>query len=319
MPDNPTTIQMNFMDVLPESWRGSDGSVRVLQSVYQCLLFAPKDIGATYLTGAVDDVIYIVADLLSELKFHTAVNTVRMVDGQPRIEFHISEGATSKGTHIVFFTRCDDPSGVHEAQALSKIEAAAGLIGALEGHNATYAHVFTQFLELPDGQMSGAGPSVLNPASLPRPFQNGDRVNKTAYALDTLDAHLKARMLLALRWLDKAQRETDGLDGFLKSWFALETLAMPDDTDVRPVVEMLATIYGKGYQDARDHFAVGRIQGLRSGIVHKGIIRGIHQQLTKYVQALVVDVLLHMTGQPTERRAEEILRDPTFPHASWRP
>lgn len=157
------------------------------------------------------------------------------------------------------------------------------------------------------------------PQSFPQPFTKPTRVNDVAGAIAGLDDGIKNQVMLALRWFDKADRETDPLDAFLKSWFALEVIGMPDTANVKPIVESLAEIYDISYEDARDMFQVGHIAGLRDDIVHDGAVRAIHQQLHSFVQAVFVDLLFHLTGQSSEKRADGVLKDSTFKHQDWRP
>lgn len=319
MPEEVITHEVNFTDLFPRHWIDGEGRTSVLQSVYSCYFFNPGRLNPPYLSGLIGDVFYFVLNLSEGLTFQALTHQFNVVDDVPQLGIHIDRGTTATGTHIMFFTPYQEGGPVSEPEAFSKIESARGLVSALEGMNSCYGHVFTQILEIPSGTINASSPAILVPQSLPRPFIGGQRVNDVATALVGLDDSLKTRIQLALRWFDKADRDTDPIDSFLKSWFAIEVIGMPDTTNIRPLVEMLGVIYEMPYATAVTHFRVGRIADLRSDIVHNGAVRSIHQQLHRYVQAIFVDVLFHLTGIPTERRTEAVLQDVAFAHADWRP
>jgi Apea-like HEPN len=128
---------------------------------------------------------------------------------------------------------------------------------------------------------------------------------------DSLPSDLRNRVALSLRWFYSSFL-AEGVDIFLKSWFALEALGMGDRENINPLNECLAKAYGISVQKARQMFGVGKLFGLRSSIVHQGQILPIHANLSDYVEALYIDVLLERLNLPCERRAESILRGSDF-------
>ncbi|MBO6727342.1 MAG: hypothetical protein JJ911_16915 [Rhizobiaceae bacterium] len=317
--NQPVKTNVPLADLLPNDWFDNEGETRVLQVAYTCNFFRPADINQPYLTGQIDDVCYVVFDLAEGMEFLSIENVIKVIDKIPQVHVKVDKATTQAATHIMFFALYREDGETTEAEALGKIESARGLVSAVEGLNSNYEHVFTRELNLPSGQESAPGPVVKVPHTYPVPFVHGDRVNSIASSLEELDDPLRRRILLGLRWFDKADREIDSLDAFLKSWFALEVVAMPDTTNIRPMVESLASIYGMPYRDAVAHFQIGRIQNLRADIVHNGAVRPIHYMLHNYIQAVFVDILFFLASQVSERRAEAVLQDTTFDQATWRP
>ena len=105
----------------------------------------------------------------------------------------------------------------------------------------------------------------------------------------------RERIALSLRWYEEATRD-DGVDVLLKLWFALETLAMPDTTDIRPIRDGLASIYGTSPADAGQRYGISRIFGLRSRIVHEGLRIEVPPLLLAYIRAVYVDLLVAKLG-----------------------
>src|SRR5216684_338281 len=56
------------------------------------------------------------------------------------------------------------------------------------------------------------------------------------------------RVLLSLRWFEQALFD-HGIDAFLKYWIAVETVGMPDTSNIRPLIESLAVAYGESNDD----------------------------------------------------------------------
>lgn len=81
---------------------------------------------------------------------------------------------------------------------------------------------------------------------------------------------------------------------------------MPNTTDVRPLNNSLSRAYNLSRDTVENHFAVGRLQGLRSRIVHKGQIISIHKDLLDYLEALYADILNENLGLPCEERANRV-------------
>ena len=310
---------IELVNLLPKEWRDDDGRVGVMQSVHTCLRFSPAQIRQPYLTGRIEDAVYLVFETAG-LKFNKVTLTfTSVIRGVPQFSTHASEEEAPAGTYIMFFTQYADGGPVSETEALAKIEAARGLVNAVEGMNATYHHLFDNQMVLPDGQQSATSPAIQNLNVFPAPFAVPDRLSAVAGGLAPLPQDDRSRIMLSLRWFDKAERETEPIDAFLKMWFALETLVMPDTTDIRPINIALTRIYDLSRDDVTTRFKIGRIFGLRSDIVHNGQVRSIHQQLQRYIQAVYVDILFDLLGQASERRAEAVLDDATFNHAAWMP
>jgi hypothetical protein len=94
-------------------------------------------------------------------------------------------------------------------------------------------------------------------------------------------------------------REMDGVFAFLKYWMAIETLAMPNGTDIDPIIQRLATIYKKTESETKSTFAIGHLFGLRGDIVHRGLMLRVGQQLLAYIECVYVDLLADLLGGTT--------------------
>ena len=114
-----------------------------------------------------------------------------------------------------------------------------------------------------------------------------------------------------MRWFESAIYDK-GIDSLLKYWISIETLAMPDTTNIKVINEILSSAYKRTLDEVRDLFEVGRLFGLRSSIVHEGFNVPIGWLLLKYLEALYVDILFGILGLPCESRAEEIIKNPEF-------
>lgn len=225
-----------------------------------------------------------------------------------------SKDATEKDTpesrYVVFLTRLIGDSD--EPRALAAVAAARGLMIALNGRNMAWDCVYENIVRR--GQITGFSRSWENPLVFKVPdltAQGVERISRVAAAYRASSDTTRARLALSLRWLESAMGES-GVDAVVKFWVALETLAMPDTANIRPVNDSLQRAYQMPMGEVQTRFGVGRVAGLRSRIVHEGAIVSIHQNLIRYLEALYTDVLLDQLGQPPERLALAVLGTPGF-------
>ena len=200
-----------------------------------------------------------------------------------------------------------------ESAARQRIGSAVGLVALLEGYNAIYKLVFENVIPRL-GFPTAMTPAVPNAIAYPRPDWSERRVaqwSTAAEAASRLALVERRRVDLGIRWLQRAV-QSRGLDAFLAYWIAIETISMPDDTNIRPLEERLARIYGIDWSVARKRFQIGRIFGLRGAIVHGGSLLPVHDDLLAYLHALAGDLLLDVLALPSEHRLERILQRQGF-------
>lgn len=227
-------------------------------------------------------------------------------------EFRMEAGMreTAVGAWLMFLTPFDvDGQPGSEVDVRRRIHSAAGLFAAFEGRNIVYEVGPENILSLGTGQPTVASPAIRNPfADLAPDVSHGklSLIGDAGAAITRLIGQDRNRVELALHWFHLAIRD-EGVDAFIKRWIALEVLAMPDGMNIRPVTEHLAATYGMSYEQARDHFRVGRLAGLRSSIVHDGQPLPIHSALELYIDAVFFDVLMQVLALPSKRRTEAVL------------
>jgi hypothetical protein len=190
----------------------------------------------------------------------------------------------------------------------------AALYVAINGFNMAYTRVF-DFQSTLSGEVSCASPTFINPGAFPLPDLSEKRlqsIHMVGQAIDGLDTGEKRRVEIALHWFESGLR-SQGLDAFIKLWVAIETLAMPDGSNIKPLNQRLADLYGMSLSEASTKFGVGIIFGLRSRILHGGEDLAINQSLSQYMEALFFDIILSVLNlHPGEGRALSICNDPDF-------
>ena len=195
------------------------------------------------------------------------------------------------------------------------------MLVALCGTNSVSQHVADNVLNIATDQLSAISEPVRNPMSLPEADLSDEAlevVKSTDAAVAAKNPSDRERIGLALRWLHMAAFDS-GVNAFLKGWLAIETLGMPDTTNVRPIQESLGRCYGLTRNEAEARFRIGRLYGLRSDIVHKGALSPVHVQLLDYQRAIFIDVFRELLGLAPGGEAQRVLEDPTHPHAEWLP
>ena len=148
---------------------------------------------------------------------------------------------------------------------------------------------------------------------------NGIHVDSFSTGIQQLDEGVKNRIYLALRWIDNAKHEQSSLDEFLKLWFSIETLIMPDTSNIKPIKEFLENAYSLDAETVSSTFNIGKICNLRSRIVHGGVNIGIHSQLIEYLKAIIYDYLCYLCKSGFESKALGVINNKEYPAEEWMP
>ena len=223
---------------------------------------------------------------------------VREVDDE-NFEFRLGpiERITAPpGVYLLIVTPNDGHGG-------ERVQVAAPLAAAVLGGSVIYRALFTNVFSTTGAGTQIKGPTFGPPKNFPAPSLDTDSVRryKEAY-LAVGSASQRARIQLSLRWFEEAHH-TFNEDALLRYWFAIETLAMPNTTDIRPANELLARAYGMSLHDIRAEIELGRLQGLRSDIAHHGLMTALDSRLLNFAAAVYADILEATLGLTCQRRA----------------
>jgi hypothetical protein len=209
----------------------------------------------------------------------------------------------TEGRYCLFAARV--AGDATEADARAALEAARGVLQAYHGRNIAYMKLFELMVGLASPSITLSTEAVENPFCLPVPRllpTELDSFAQVARRIDETTGSDRRRLDLSFRWFASAI-PLSGPDAFLHYWIALEALAMPDSTNIRPVNRHLAHSYDIAVAEAVAEFRVGRLFGFRSAVVHDGSHEPVPGEVLRYVAALYADVLLDVLELPAERRA----------------
>ena len=219
---------------------------------------------------------------------------------------------TNLGTFVLLATPYHrEGQAGNEEDAKERLRTAAGLLGAVMGKNAVYEPVFSFQIDSAGNPESVGSVVFENPASFRTPnLSNAGLTLLESFAarISALPSTLRDRARSSLRWLYQAMSENDGMFSFLKYWIAIETLAMPDGTNIKPVIRQLALAYNQSEAQARGRFAIGRLFDLRSQVVHHGSTLIVGQDLLAYIEGVYIDLLVQALGEPSGHIAEAIMQ-----------
>jgi hypothetical protein len=232
---------------------------------------------------------------LPQATFHVKPWSGGSVEFEPRVEPLSVDART--GTWATLFVA--DP-GTDEIEARALLDATVTIVRLVLGRNAAFAPVGEpiRIISGRDFQIPSAG--IENPSYFPPPDLTLARLDFAAkIAAATQDPSPDGRRLsLALRWAGRAS-ELSGVDAFLSWWIAIETIAMPDTTNVSPLIEKISALYGIDPMQGRERFHIGRFSGLRGRIVHGGHVRPLDHRLVDFLAALFADLIGGRAGVPT--------------------
>jgi len=202
----------------------------------------------------------------------------------------------------------------NEYKVKSKAGILSSIYSAINGRNMAFHLVFENVLSFAKGEISGVSDSFVNPLSFPKPDVSKNKLDfiyKVCKAIEKSEQHKRHRIEISLHWFHEAQN-SNGLDEFIKLWIALESLGMPDSSNIKLLNQNISNAYQLPIGDVQDVFGIGKIFGLRCRIVHDGEDLSIHSTLSDYIRCLYVDVLFEQLGFPSEERSKKALDNPEF-------
>ena len=227
-------------------------------------------------------------------------------EGEIIAEGAISQRDTGEGAWLAVLQPCNTKAPRNEYSLKVKASVLTALLVSLTTRNYAYSKVAENCISLTADEATAATSPVLGPHGYDKPLRSSlDAFSTAAGLLTRMPDSERRRIELSLHWYDKALRSI-GVDSFLNNWIAVETLAMPDTSNVRPLNERLAAIYGISYPEATRTFGVGRLLGLRSRIVHDGEDLTVYAQLADYMHLLYEDLLHASLGLQSKKLGEVV-------------
>lgn len=304
--------ELNIKDILPNNWFSAKGEADIYVSVYHCLSDYLKETGKPYVVGEIFYSKYLLINTSLEydkidLFFKEIINDI------PQFVSNINTIKTEQNVLLLFFLPYTSAT---EADTIQKLQSARGLLSITEGKNTNYWHVTDYILNFPSLQRSSISGSIRMPVAK-KAFYKEIIVDEVSKRVENLEEKISNQIRLASRWIDSAEHETQPIDEFLKLWFAIEVVSMPDTTNIRPLADRMAKIYDITSNEAKENFYLGRLFGLRSNIVHEGLQPVIHMQLTSFLRAIFYDLLMDTCNLPSKHLSKAVLNDNIYPLNIW--
>lgn len=301
-------------NIIPQQWFKKPEESSVWMSAFRTLLVDKKQF-----TGAtIHDydqirilILFGTLDYLDsgQIKVEIDQNGMLKFSGQPKM------AKTPESAWLVILQPFKiDGVEQNEYNIRTKAGSYASIYTAINGRNMAFELVFENTIFIANGNISAATDSVINPHSFPKPDVSKrqlDFIYHVGKQIEKSERNKKRRIEISLHWFNEGMR-SKGLDEFIKHWVALETLGMPDTTNVKPLNEAIAKSYGISTSESSTKFGIGKIFGLRSRIIHNGEDLPIHQMLSEYLQCIYVDVLFELLGLKSQKRAIKIIDNPEF-------
>ncbi len=311
--------EVKLAEQVPKEWGFSEGATDLWLSCYRIFLAKRAELIGT------------------EVRFFDALGCrLLMFFGQPKyidpgrmrlapwdgvnpVEM-IAEGAQERtadpGAYLMVVTPYPrDAVPEDEPRTRQRIKALVGLVRAMLGRNAAFDVIYENIIHS-DGKTTASTRGIENPLWFGSPRLTVEALSDLQEISQRLsqDETRSNRLSLALRWLDEGVT-TGGVDSFIRLWIALETLGMPDGTDIRQLIEALSRAYGVKPEEAQERFLVGRLFGLRGAIVHDGKQPALHSNMLAYMLAIFVDIFREKLGMRPVNAAQAWLdrADPDLP------
>ena len=208
----------------------------------------------------------------------------------------VQEIKSSIGTYMLVVTS-------NGPDAITRSQAAAALAATVLGGALIYREIYTNIFSSIGAGTQIKGPTFQPPKNFPPPVLSKDVIQRYKTAYQQLQTSTeRSRIELSLTWFKEAHSSFDE-NAFLRYWLAIETLAMPNTTNIASVNTILAQAYGVSIQQIQQDIELGRLFSLRGDIVHNGFRTTIDPRLLNYIAAVYEDLLEATLGLPCMRRA----------------
>jgi hypothetical protein len=250
MSEPPENNMFSINDLLLPEWSANE----VLITGYQI-------VQAHGMTGGHDVRLGDVRVLImrAALEYFTADNwVVTEVDAD---NFQVSVGPvrrvnTPVGTYMLVVT----PNG---RDAITRAQAAAALAAAIIGGALIYREIYTNIFSSVGAGTQIQGPIFQHPKNFNPPLLTPEVVRRYKAAYQRVQSATdRSRIEMSLSWFKEAHSAFDE-NAFLRYWLAIETLAMPNTTNIAPANSILAQAYGASNQEIQQDIELGRLYGLR--------------------------------------------------------
>lgn len=286
----------------PPEWEFTGGSGRIWVTGLRVFLAADAPRGPVDVLGS--RAMFVLLD-----KSYVQPGTLTVADwqGEGELEF-VHEGvdtaASFRGTALLLFTREQGD----ESSTRAQIQVTVALVRSQLGRNAAYDQCF-QYVYSSPSEVTAETNSIENPRSFgvpPLDQDNVQRLQNASVAIESAAEGLRRRAELALQWHFNAGAES-GVAGFVYRWVAIEVIGIPTGTNVAPATKLLSDAYGVSVDEARDTFRLGRLQGIRSSVVHEGARIVVAAEVLDYLDALFIDIFEATFKMPLRHLAKPLL------------
>lgn len=295
-------------DLVPKHWFSDPGQSSVWISGYRMLRIFPIDLpsGPIHLD-------------LHGIRTVFSYGTITYLDSSaatPHVsedgKFHMDASKVEKqagpGAHLLLLVPFKvDGNEESESAMRKRISDVIGLLIAVNDRNMAYEHLFDYVQDVEGNERSVIGEVMVNPLAIPKPDISRaqlDFITDLDNIIELFPDAQKNRVRLSLRWYEQALRDI-GANAFVKLWIAIETIAMPDTTNIKPIIKSLANSNSLSVNDAASRYQIGRLFGIRSKTVHDGMQIYIPGSVIDYMECIFIDLLMNELGRPSMGKAEE--------------
>jgi hypothetical protein len=113
------------------------------------------------------------------------------------------------------------------------------------------------------------------------------------------DADINQRYSIMSRFYSKSILVQPSEEKLLYLWTILEIFPMKNTTNIQPISEYLAARINRSSTDVKERLAIGRASGVRSDLVHNGILNIDSLEMGKFfekLESICIEVLRGMSG-----------------------
>lgn len=138
--------------------------------------------------------------------------------------------------------------------------------------------------------------SVREPFEIP---QDAESILLALSKQQNMDADMNQRYATMSRFFSKSVLVHPSEEKLLYLWTLLEIFPMKNTTDIKPISEYLSVRIGRSSADVKEKLAIGQSFGIRSNLVHNGILTLDISEMGKFferLESICIEVLRGMNS-----------------------
>jgi hypothetical protein len=251
---------INFEDYINKDWFTENEEKIIWLYCYRILRMDVERLESSIIkfNGANCLIVYGNIPYLNMVNAHLSIDPLSNSD-KNLFGYEMLQKETNLDWHLLIIIPFEENE--EDIEREKRLQQYLSILVAVNGRNIAYEKIFENQINFTKKTRSSSSPVLIVPYIF-KPIELTSKrvkiIEEAHKKILKLDEKPKNMVNLSLSWFGQATYSS-GVDAFLKYWIAIEVIAMPDTTNINPLIKILADVYEIRNEVARKKFGVGRI------------------------------------------------------------